>query len=131
MSAQQVGIPARGGQVPMRHPAVWLGRLDADPRIGAWLPAIALTLLDAALTYAWLTAGLASEGNPWLAGLVATWGPAVAMAVRLAIGTVLVGILAVLARHHPAARRGLVLVTGVLGLVVGWHVTGGALVAFA
>ena len=119
MSAPQAGIPAVG----------WLGRVEADPRVAAWLPAIVLTLLDAALTYAWLTAGLASEGNPWLAGLVATSGPAMAMAIRVALGTALVGMLALLARDHPTARRGLAAVTGVLALVIAWHVTGGAMLA--
>lgn len=101
------------------------------PGIVRWLPAIALTLLDAGLTYAWLRIGVAEEGNPWLADLVATAGPGTAMAVRAALGVALVTLLALLGRRHVSARRGLLLVTGVLGLVLCWHVAGGVMVAFA
>jgi hypothetical protein len=92
-----------------------------------WLPAVALTLLDAALTYTWLELGVAAEGNPWLAGVVETSGPAAAMALRAGIGLVLVGFLAVLARRHESARRGLLFVTAALGLVCSWHVVGSLL----
>lgn len=133
MSASQPSIYLPGGrQAPRGRPMAMVARLEADPgRVVAWLPAIALTLLDAALTYAWLHTGIAVEGNPWLADLVAAAGAGLAMVVRVAVGTALVGLLALLARDHAPARRGLAAVTGVLALVVGWHLTGGAMLALA
>lgn len=96
-----------------------------------FLPAVVLTLLDAALTYTWLELGLAAEANPWLAGLVESSGPGAAMAVRVAVGVTLVGLLGLLARDHASARKGLVVVTAALALVCGWHVVGSATVALA
>lgn len=121
------GRAARAG-APLRPRRA--GTLDV-PGLVRWLPAIALTLLDAGLTYAWLRTGVADEGNPWLAELVATSGPGTAMAVRAALGVGLVALLALLGRDDVSARRGLGLVTGVLGLVLCWHVAGGVMVAFA
>lgn len=104
--------------------------LTVDPRaLERWLPAVLLTFLDAALTYTWLRLGVAAEANPWLAELVVISGPGHAMALRAALGTALVALLALLGREHRSARHGLVLVTGVLGLVLCWHVAGGFLVA--
>lgn len=100
-----------------------------NPVLVRWLPATILTLLDAALTFVWLELGVAAEANPWLAGIVETSGPASAMAVRAGVGTALVAFLAILATEHRSARAGLVAVTGVLTLVVGWHIAGGAMVA--
>lgn len=95
-----------------------------------WLPAVVLTFLDAVLTYVWLQTGLATEGNPWLAGLVESAGAGTAMGVRAVVGIALVAALSLLARRYAAAGRGLLLVTGVLGLVLGWHIGGSVTTAF-
>lgn len=105
--------------------------IGGDLEIARWLPAIVLTLLDAALTYTWLRVGVAEEANPWLADLIAVSGPGTAMALRAALGTAFVALLALLAREHPEARRGLALATGVLALVLCWHVAGGTMAAVA
>lgn len=141
LAAEEVGVSAPQLHHTGRMPAVVLPRTRTsaarDPRPATlqtltwWLLAIALTLLDAALTYTWITFGLAAEANPWLAELIATSGPGTAMAVRAGLGVALVGVLALLARDHASARRGLVLVSVVLALVVCWHVAGGVMVAVA
>lgn len=134
MSAHLSGTSFGGsavGRAAASRPSVAV-RPGPDPMwVARWLPAVVLTLLDAALTYAWIELGLAAERNPWLASIVETSGPGSAMAVRVAVGLGLVALLGLLARDHAIAQRGLALVTAVLALVLCWHVAGGAMVAFA
>lgn len=85
------------------------------------IPAMVLTVLDAVLTYTWLEQGIAEEGNPLLAALIAQFGAWSAMVARALVGMVLVLGLAALARHHGSARWGLLFVTVTLAAVLGWH----------
>ena len=103
-------------------------RFAGDGR-ARWVPAIVLTLLDAVLTYLWLASGIAREANPWLAELVVVSGPGTAMGIRATVGILLVAALVLLARQSRAAGHGLVAVTAVLGLVLGWHIGGSVMVA--
>ncbi|MBW3657819.1 MAG: hypothetical protein KY457_04215 [Actinobacteria bacterium] len=103
-------------------------RFEGDG-VARWMPAVVLTLLDAVLTYLWLATGIAREGNPWLAELVVTSGPGTAMAVRTLVGVGLIAALALLTQRSRTARHGLVAVTAVLGLVLGWHIGGSVMVA--
>lgn len=128
MSAQQA--TGFGRAMAARPTAPTVPALD-PVAVARWLPAVVLTMLDAALTYAWLHLGVAAEANPWLAALVETSGPGAAMAVRAGIGLALVGVLGLLARDHVSARRGLAFVTVALAVVCSWHVVGSVMVAVA
>lgn len=128
MSAQQA--TSFGRAMAPRPAAFTVPALD-PVAVARWLPAVVLTMLDAALTYAWLNLGVAAEANPWLAGLVETSGPGAAMAVRVGIGVALVGLLGLLARDHASARRGLAFVSAILAAVCSWHLLGSVMVAVA
>lgn len=89
------------------------------------IPAILLTIGDAALTLTWLEGGVAAEGNPLLAHMIDAVGTHLALGLRAVIGAVLLLALGVLARRSRLARRALPIITAVLAVVFVWHVGGG------
>lgn len=91
------------------------------------LTAVALTLVDAAATSAWLLTRQAAELNPLLDSLAVAIGVVPAMAVRAGVGIGLVLALHGLRHRSRLAAWGVVAVTVVLALVVAWHGVGLAL----
>lgn len=93
-----------------------------------WLrAAVGLTVFDAVATGAWLSTGLAREGNPWLDWLVNTVGTWPAMAVRTGVGVVLLLALDALGEHSALARRALPVLALVLLALAAYHVAGASL----
>ena len=79
---------------------------------------LALNGADAALTLTWVKMGWAEEANPFLEPLLDR--PVVFVVVKMALATLGVGALW-LRRADPRARRGLTLMVGVYGVLVGYH----------
>lgn len=83
---------------------------------------IALTLSDAGLTYLWLHAGIAREGNPMLRMLMDVLGVGTTLTLRTALGVSLLLALYALREHSPLARPATVVAVLALGLVNAWHI---------
>ena len=90
--------------------------------------AAALTLVDAVATSAWITHGLAVEGNPIWKVIIERFGASAAMGLRGAVGILLVVLLAALAPPERALHF-LRVVTAILAVVAVWHVVGFVMVA--
>lgn len=110
--------PATGTDVMRR-----LGGLVEDPRrmAGVRRLLLAMVVLDSAATYLWVSTGIAVEGNPLVAGLMATLGDGPALTVRALWSAALVVLLCAIARRRPTIRPAVTLVAGVLGAVTLLH----------
>lgn len=82
---------------------------------------LALTAFDGLATGVLVSSGVAEEGNPLLADLIARIGLVAAMAVRVVVGTLLTLLLAWLSTWRREVRPMLALVAVVLSLVAGLH----------
>lgn len=104
------------------------GALPRDDMRSWTVLAVLLTLLDAAATWAWLSTGLAREGNPLVLALIDTYGPTFGLLARSLIGVTFVAGLTALAVRHRVAGHALMLATAALGAVAVWHAAGVGLI---
>lgn len=82
---------------------------------------IAMVVFDSAATWVWVSTGVAAEGNPIVAAVMALLGDGLGLVVRTVWTVVLVWMLAWLADRRAAIRPLMALVTLVLGLVTLLH----------
>lgn len=107
--------------------ALWWGSERVLPRRRVGPVAVLLvaaTVVDSIATYAWVVRGIAIEGNPLVAAVMATYGDGPGLALRALLSATLVVLLAWLARRHWEARAGMILVTLALGGVTVLHLYG-------
>lgn len=82
---------------------------------------IIFTVSDASLTYLWIRAGVAREGNVWLAALMERAGVGPTLTLRTALGVGLLVALHMLRERSTLAHPAMWLAVIALGLVNAWH----------
>ncbi len=92
---------------------------------GAAFATALLAIFDSAATNLWLHTGIATEGNPLVADVLATHGASTGLALRGLVAVALVLVLWAIARQRWEARGGLIIGMGALSLVAGFHVVVG------
>jgi hypothetical protein len=79
----------------------------------------AATLIDSAATWLWVSTGLASEGNPWVAGFFEVYGVGPGLTVRAAFSlTMIAGLEAIAKRSWEGRGAMLVAAIPLFGIVL-------------
>ena len=102
----------------------WETVLPRERVLAVTVVVLALTAFDGLATVVLVGSGVAEEGNPLMADLIAEVGLVPAMAVRVLVGSFLTLVLAWLSTWRREVRPVLALVAVLLSLVAALHVLG-------